>query len=255
MKAKTIKFFLITVIILMIFPFVAIILKSFSLNNWIEVLRSGRTYKAIINTSLIAIIALTINVILGTPVASLLAKKKFKGKNILEVLVFLPLVIPSFVTTMGVQILFIKLELTETIVGVGIVHSLVTFPYYIRAIKAGYTLINSDYEKMGRILGANSLEIFFKINLPMLLPAFLAGTSLVVIVSFAQYLITLIIGGGEIITLTILMFPFISGGDIRFGAVYSAIYIVINLMLIIFLERCVTIVYSNRKIGDKIDKY
>lgn len=254
MKNILLKSILIFVLILIFLPFLGILLESLLLKNWVAVLSSWRTYGAIKNTALIALIALVINILLGTPVASVLAKENFVGKKILEVLVFFPLVIPGFVTTMGIQFLFIRLELIETLIGVGIVHSLVTFPYYIRALKAGYSTINRDYEKMGRMMGANSLEIFFKINFPMLMPGFLAGISLVVIVSFAQYLVTLIIGGGEIITLPILMFPFIAGGDIRVGAVYSIIYILINIVLILLLEKGVLTLYSNEKLGEKIDR-
>lgn len=242
------------VITLTLLPFFGIIMESLLLRNWVSVVGNSRTYIAIKNTAFIALIALLINITLGTPVASILAKEKFRGKKFLETLVFLPLVIPGFVTTMGIQFLFIRLDLIETLIGVGIVHSLVTFPYYIRALKAGYSTISRGYEKMGRMMGANSLELFFKINFPMLLPSFLAGISLVVIVSFAQYLVTLIIGGGKVITLPILMFPFISGGDIKVGAVYSIIYIVINMLLIILLERGVLALYSSGKSGEKIDR-
>lgn len=254
MKNNLFRAVLIIILILVLLPFGGILAESLKLKNWIDILSSSRTYRAIQNTALVALIALLINIVLGTPVASLLAREKFKGKKILEALVFLPLVIPGFVTTMGIQFLFIKLNLIETLVGVGIVHSLTTFPYYIRALKAGYSTISSDYEKMGRLMGASSLEIFFKINFPMLLPAFLAGVSLVIIVSFAQYLVTLIIGGGEIITLPILMFPFISGGDIKVGAVYSIIYIFINIILIMLLEKGVLTLYSKEKTGEKIDR-
>ncbi|MGL4568500.1 MAG: ABC transporter permease, partial [Fusobacteriaceae bacterium] len=148
MKNILLKAVLIIVLILVLLPFAGILTQSLLLKNWSSILTSWRTYGAIKNTALIALIALLINIVLGTPVASLLAKESFRGKKILESLVFLPLVIPGFVTTMGIQFLFIKLELIETLIGVGIVHSLVTFPYYIRALKAGYSTISSDYEKM-----------------------------------------------------------------------------------------------------------
>lgn len=227
------------IVLFFIFPFIGIILEGDNFKNWHHVIHNSKTCEAVYNSIIISLIAIVINVVLGTPVASILSKYDFGGKKIVELLVLLPLVIPSFVTTMGIQFLFIKLGLIDTMLGVGIIHSVVTFPYYIRSIKAGYSVINRNYEKIGRVMGATPLEIFFKINLPMLLPAFIAGISLVVIVSFAQYIITLIIGGGGILTIPILMFPYISGGDIKIGAVYSMVYIVINLILLIFLETAI----------------
>ena len=210
------------IILIFLLPFVGIILEGFNLNNWNYVLINKKTLSAIKNTSLIAIIAVFINIILGTPVASYIGQNDFKGKSIIETIILLPLIIPAFVTTMGIQFFFIQLNLIETFLGVGIVHSLITFPYYIRTLSSGY-----------------SFQIFFKINLPILLPTFITAISFVIIVSFSQYLITLIIGGGEIITIPILMFPFISGGDFKIGAVYSIIYIVINMIFILFIEKSI----------------
>ena len=238
-KNILIRLLLFFIILIFLLPFVGITLEGFNLNNWNYVLINKKTLSAIKNTSLIAIIAVFINIILGTPVASYIGQNDFKGKSIIETIILLPLIIPAFVTTMGIQFFFIQLNLIETFLGVGIVHSLITFPYYIRTLSSGYSTLNKDYEKMATIMGANSFQIFFKINLPILLPTFITAISFVIIVSFSQYLITLIIGGGEIITIPILMFPFISGGDFKIGAVYSVIYIVINMIFILFIEKSI----------------
>lgn len=247
-KNTLIRLLLFFIIVVFSLPFIGIILEGFDLSNWSYVLKSTKTLTAIKNSSLIAIIAVLINIILGTPVASYIGQNNFKGKKIIEFIILLPLIIPAFITTMGIQFFFIQLGLIETFLGVGIVHSLVTFPYYIRSLSSGYSTLNKDYEKMGRILGANSLNIFFKINLPFLLPTFITAISLVIIVSFAQYLVTLIIGGGEIITIPILMFPFISGGDFKVGAVYSIVYIIINMSFILFIEKSIKkFLYINKE--------
>lgn len=251
-KEKIIKIIIILISFIVVFPFLSLIITSDRLDDWIYVFSDRKTYIALGNTIGIAFIALFINIVIGTPVASLMEKEEFIGKNLLELLIFLPLIIPSFVTTMGIQYNFIKLGLIDTILGVGIIHSVITMPYYIRSLRVAYSTLSKDYEKMGKIMGASSLEIFYKINLPIIFPGFLAGMSMVLIVSFAQYLITLIIGGGEIMTIPILMFPYISGGDIKVGGVYSILYILVNLILILFLEKAVKgIYYRKGKIDDR----
>ncbi|MBC2856701.1 MAG: ABC transporter permease subunit [Cetobacterium sp.] len=255
MKKKALSLLLILIAIIFIAPFLGVLIEGIKIKTWQYILQSQRTYIAIFNTLLVAVLTLIINILIGTPVALNLVKYNFKGKKIIELLVILPLVIPLFVTTMGIQFAFIKLGLIETILGVAIVHGTATLPYYIRGLKAGYSIFNRDYEKMGRMMGANSIEIFYKITLPIIMPAFIASSSLVLIVSFAQYLTTLIIGGGEIITIPILMFPYISGGDIKIGAVYSIIYITINLILILLLEKSIKKIYDKKNFGEKNDKY
>ncbi len=252
MKKICVYLALFITVLFFIFPFIGIILESSSIEKWDYLLHSNKNFKAVYNSAIISLMAVAINIVFGTPVAAALGKYEFTGKKIVELLVFLPLVIPSFVTTMGIQVLFIKLGLIDTILGVGLIHGVATFPYYIRSIKAGYSVINRNYEKMGKVMGATPLKIFFKINFPMLLPAFIAGVSLVVIVSFAQYLTTLIIGGGQILTIPILMFPYISGGDLKVGAGYSILYILVNLIMLIFLEMAVEkLVKKKNYIEDK----
>lgn len=253
-KKIPMKIFMTLLCLIFLLPLLAIFIQADSMTNWCYVFMSPRTYEAVQKSTIIVFIAIVINVILGTPVASLMAKEEFRGKKALELLILLPLIIPGFVTTMGIQFLFIRLDLIETLLGVGIVHALATLPYFIRSLRAGYSTINRDYEKMGRLMGASSLQIFFKINLPMLVPAFVAGISLIILVSFAQYLVTLIIGGGEVITLPVLMFPFLAGGDMKIGAVYSILYILMNVLLILFLEKAIEKIYSRKEIEENYDR-
>lgn len=247
---------MIVIALLFVLPFIGIFYQGWNLENWCYTLHNTKTYEAIKGSVYVALIATLINIVIGTPVGSVLSKEDSKWIIYLEILVFLPLIIPAFVTTMGIQYLFIKLGLIDTYLGVGIVHSIICFPYYIRAIKTGYKVINKGYEKMGRIMGASSITIFYKINLPMLMPAFIAGISICIIVSFAQYLITLIVGGGEVLTIPILMFPYISGGDIEIGGIYSIIYIFVNIILLLFLEKAIQGLFSKKepKVEGNYDK-
>lgn len=225
-------------------PFMPLITESMHGENWRYLIEDKKTLTACYNSIFIAFSALGINIILGTPAAAVLGRKKFKGKKAIELLILLPLIIPSFVTTMGIQYTFVKLGIIETFAGVATIHSVVTLPYYINSLKAGYSTLRIEYEYMGKILGAGKLKRFTHITLPYLFPSIAAGSSLVLIVSFAQYLTTLIIGGGEVITLPILMFPYISGGDVKMGAVYSIVYAGMNLFLVLFVEKGIKKVYG-----------
>ncbi|MGL5796756.1 MAG: ABC transporter permease, partial [Cetobacterium sp.] len=117
--------------ILFILPLVGIFSKSLNYQVWRYILTSNEIYSSLITTILVTFLVILINFIIGTPIAAVMAKTKFRGKILVEVLIVSPLVIPSMVSTMGLQFLFIKLNLIETVLGVAIVHSVVTLPYYI----------------------------------------------------------------------------------------------------------------------------
>lgn len=249
---KKIKMLYILIMVLFLLPFGALIVESLRPDTWLYVYTDVKTYRAIATTIIVAVATLILNIVIGTPAASVLARREFKGKKLVELVILLPLIIPSFVTSMGIYFTFIKMGLAETFLGVILIHTVLTLPYYIRSTIVGYSTLGEGYEMMGRIMGANGLKRFFYITLPHIMPSVIAGGSLVIIVSFAQYLNTLIIGGGRIITVPILMFPYISSGDMGAGAVYSFSYITINFLLIFLLERSVKGIYNKKMSGEKI---
>ncbi|WP_297596663.1 ABC transporter permease [uncultured Cetobacterium sp.] len=234
-------YFIISLIFLL--PFIGIVLKSLNFKMWEYVLQNNKTYLSLFTTFMVASIAMLINFLIGTPLASFMARENFKGKKIVELLIILPIIIPTLVSTMGLQFSFIKLGLIETVIGVGIVHSVTTMPYYVQSMKAGYMTLSKDYINLGKILGANTLQRFFKITLPIISPSFLVGMSLVIIVSFSQYLVTFIIGGGQVMTLPILMMPYLADGDMRNGTVYSIIYVLFTYFLVFLVGRLVKFIY------------
>lgn len=233
--------------LLFLLPFIGIFFNSLNLKMWRYVLCSSQTYRSLLMTFSVVILTIVINFVIGTPVAYFMAREFFKGKIILNFIIILPLIIPTMVSTMGIQYAFIRLNLIETIIGVAIVHSIATMPYYIQSMRTGYLTLNKDYISLGKVLGANAVERFFKITLPIIYPSFLVGVSFIIIISLAQYLGTLIIGGGQIITLPILMMPYLVDGGVTNGTVYSIIYIVFTYILIFLIEKIFKNIYRKRE--------
>ena len=60
------------------------------------------------------------------------------------------------------------------------------------------------------------------------------------IVSFSQYFLTLLIGGGKIKTFTIVMFPYISGGDRNIAAAYTLVFLGITMIIFSFFNYIVS---------------
>ena len=238
-------YFLLSLIFLL--PFIGIFLNSMNFKMWKYVLNSGKTYDSLLTTLLIVILTMFINFIIGTPIASFMARENFRGKKFIEFLIILPLIIPTMVSTMGLQFAFIKLNLIETILGVAIVHSVTTMPYYIQSMRAGYVTLNKDYINLGKVLGADAMERFFKITLPIIYPSFLVGMSLVIVISLAQYLVTFIIGGGQIMTLPILMMPYLVDGGVTNGTVYSVIYVSFTYLLVLLVNLIIKNIYRKRE--------
>lgn len=210
---------------------------SFSLRAWEYVFSpiSG-TWNAAGNSLLISFIVTMINLILAIPAANALARMKLKGKWLIEGIIYAPIIIPPFIAVMGMHMTFLRLGLTETKSGVVLAHIIPTLPYMVRALVISYSTLGLQWEDQARILGAGRFQRFWHVVLPHLLPGIIAGCSLSVLISLSQYLITFLVGGGQIMTLPLIMFPFISGGDPAIGSAYTLLFAGMAILALLMMD-------------------
>lgn len=261
-------FLFIGVFIFVVVPFVPLILTSlsfgwrwpdvvpqaWSLRAWEYVVNDGRTWQAVGISLWIALIVTAINIVLAVPAANALMRYPVRGRWLFEAIIFAPIIIPPFISVMGIHLTFLRLGLTETVLGVVLAHIAPTLPYMFRAVMISYQTLSTDWEDQARMLGAGAMSRFFHVVLPHLLPGILAGASLSVLISLSQYLITFIIGAGQVVTLPILLFPFISGGDPGIASAYSLLYAVIAILALIIMDAALKRYYQMNKASQNQSK-
>jgi len=253
-NSKVIYYITISVLLLVfLLPFIPLVINSFAYDfRWPSVIPSSvtwrafkyvfhensNTYKAIFNTLIIATSVVIIDLLLAIPAAFSLVRYQFKGKLIIKGLLFAPIIIPPFTAIMGMYIVFVKLGLTECMAGVILAHILPTLPYMIKALMVSYGTLDAALEQQAAVLGAGPIARFIYVSLPHILPGVVAGASFTFLISISQYFLTFLVGGGKVVTISIVMFPFISGGDNAIGSVYGVLFsslAIINLVLMDFL--------------------
>ncbi len=232
-----------------------IVPEAFSFRAWNYVLTgSSGTWQAIGVSIFIALIVTSINILLAIPAAHALVRFSFRGKWLMETILFAPIVIPPFVAIMGIHLTFLRLGLTETLLGVVLAHVSPTLPYVVRAVMVSYQTLSVDWEDQARMLGAGPISRFYSVVLPHLMPGIIAGASLSVLISLSQYLITFIIGSGQVVTLPILLFPFISGGDPAVASAYSLLFAVMAIASLVGLDVLLKTYYRRKKTRQKTAK-
>ncbi len=254
-------YFLLLAFFFIIFPFVPLLLSSvsvgwswpnilpnsFSIRAWEYVLTgSSGTWQAVGLSLLIAGIVTSVNVALALPAANVLVRHNFTGKWLVQAIIFAPIVIPPFVSVMGIHLTFLRLGLTETIFGVVLAHLSPTLPYMVRAIMISYQTLSVEWENQARMLGAGPISRFFHVVLPHLMPGIAAGASLSVLISLSQYVITFLIGSGQVVTLPILLFPFISGGDPSIASAYSLLFAAMAIAALAIMDVALKKYYRNK---------
>ncbi len=214
----------------------------FHLEDWFPIFFSLR----------IAFISLLMVTCIGLPVARLLARIEFPGKEILEAAITLPLVLPPSVIGYGLLILIGKngiigkflMEMGITLVftwwAAILASTVVAFPLMYQSAKAAFKSVDPSFEKVARTLGANECRVFFTVTLPLAWPGILAG----VVLSFARALgefgATLMVAGnipGKTQTIPLAIYFAVDSGDDVTARTLVAIITVFSFLVIYAVNR------------------
>ncbi len=207
-------------------PFPRLLPEEVDLRAWAYLFSSAsRLGRALANSSLIAVVVTVVCAIVGVPAGRALAKGEFPGKALVEFFLLMPLLVPPLVVSMGIHVTFLRLRLADTLVGVILVHLLPTLPYMIVVLKGVFASFEEDIEDQAASLGAPPRQTFVRITLPSILPGVAAGSLFVFLVSWSQYAITLLIGGGRVLTIPILLFASATSGDHAVTAALSIVFV------------------------------
>ncbi len=154
-----------------------------------------------VKLTIIAAIAVTLlNAVMGTLVAWVLVRDEFPGKSLINGLVDLPLVLPTIVAGLVLVELYgptspIQLNLAYTKIGVGLALLFTTMPFVVRTVQPVLAELDREAEQAAASLGATPRVIFWRIVLPHLAPAILAGAGLAFTRAIAEFGAVVLISG------------------------------------------------------------
>ncbi len=159
------------------FGFIAIILACLltatSFAEFAAEIRSPEIISAILLSLETSIVVVLLALLFGLPAAYILATKQFKGKNILDTLVDLPIVLPPLVCGLAILIafggqgVFSRFDVLFTVKGIIIAQLFVASPFLIRSAKTAFESIDQDVMDAARTLGASEFYTFKKVSLPL----------------------------------------------------------------------------------------
>src|SRR5262249_27330773 len=146
-------------------PIVALAIRAIplGLDAWIE----PDTLSALQLSLTTATIAALLSLAVGTPVAYLLARDNFVGKNVVDTLIDLPMVLPPSVAGIALLMAFgrrgvlgpalesVGITLPFTTAAVVIAEAFVAAPFYVRSAKAGFANVDRKLEQMSALLGVS----------------------------------------------------------------------------------------------------
>lgn len=152
-------------------------------------------------------LATLLAILFGTPLAYLLARYSFRGRNVLETLVELPMVLPPAVAgvallmafgrrgVLGAYLSTFGLELAFTQTAVVLAQLFVAGPFYIKAATVGFARVEHDVEEAAAIDGATPWDVFRSITVPLAWPALLGGVVMTWARALGEFGATIIFAG------------------------------------------------------------
>ena len=218
--------------------FPSIIPSEWSIRAWEYIANPNtKVLSSTLNSLIIALSVTAISILVGVPAGKALGMYSFRGKNIVELIILSPTIIPGLAVTMGMQVIFIRLGLTDTMIGVIIVHLIPTIPYMTISMSGVFANYDPAFEEQARSLGAGSTKTFFLITIPTVFPGIVIGGMFAFLISWGQYILTIIIGGGRVITLPLLLFSFAGSGDFALTSALSIIFLLPSIIILLMTSK------------------
>ena len=221
----------------------------------LETMLDSEVISAIGLTLYAALIATTIGFLLGVPLAYLLARFNFPGKNLVEGLIDVPIVVPHIAA--GIALLFIfgrsslagkafhilGIDFFDSVAGIVIAMLFVSIPFLIDSAKEGFKKVDVRLEKVSRTLGASPWQAFFRISLPLAWRSILAGSIMMWARGISEFGAVIILAYHPMIASTLIFERFESYG-LAYSQPVAVLLIIICLFVFIGLR---TIVYRGEK--------
>ncbi len=222
-----------------------------------DVLRTGQARAALWLSLWTSAITLTLAVGLGTPVAYLLARSRFRGKSVVDALVDLPIVLPPTVAGVALLTAFGRRGLVggpiEDLTGITfgftttaviMAQLLVSAPFYVRAAKSGFESVDPQFERVAYTLGSSRVKTFLRVTVPQARPALLAGVVLCWARAMGELGATLIFAGnfeGRTQTMPLAIIQAFEGSSLGVaGAVALSLILLTVSLTVLVMVRLVT---------------
>lgn len=212
--------------------------------KWYSVLvNSPNIMEGFQNTLIVAVASTIISLVLGTLLAIGLAR--YQKSSALEAVALTPAIFPDLALAIGLLALFTSLHLTLGLHSVIISHALFCMAFVTAIVRGRLAQIDSSLEEAAQDLGDSPVGTFFRVTLPSIKPALIAGGLLAFTLSLDEFVIAFFTNGPSTPTLPIVIYSMV-----RFGVSPEINALATVVLLISAL--IVTIAQRNVRVRDQI---
>jgi len=206
--------------------------------RWYEnIARINRVVDATLVSLGVALLAGAFAAVLGAAAALALVRLPLPGKAAVTSLLLSPIALPIVAIGIALIQFFILLGVAFTWWSLVIGHLVLVLAYPVRTVAASLTLSNPSLEEAAASLGATPWQVFRTVTLPQMAPGMVSGFLFAFLISFDNYPISIFLVRGDLTTLPIELFNYISQNLDPTPAAFSSVYVAVVAVLIWLAER------------------
>lgn len=237
--------------------------NGFTFDWYRQLLSNSRIIDSLKNTIVVALTSTALSTVLGTTVALALDRYRFKGRTVLDAVLYLPIIIPDIVMALSLILFFVLIHLNQTafdlaktvgdvawlpaglaaiiergikVIPIIIAHVAFNISFVAVVVRARLADFDRTLEEAAKDLYANEWQTFRRVTLPLIMPGILGGALLAFTLSIDDFVITFFVSGPGATTLPVQVFSMIRiGVTPEVNALSSAMLIVSVVMVMLSL--------------------
>jgi putative spermidine/putrescine transport system permease protein len=185
----------------------------------------------------LAAIATVISLLIGLSASYALDRFSFRGRETFRTLTLSPLIVPMVVMGLGLLQFLSRIGLSQTFFALLAGHVLITLPYVVRTLTAGFIMFDKSLEQAAMNLRAGPWTVLRRITLPLMAPAMISASVFAFVTSFGNITISIFLGFGGETTLPVQIFTYVEHSYDPVLAAVSTMVILMTLLVIAVVER------------------
>ena len=172
--------------------------QGFTLENYLTIWSRPDITGPMTTSITVAVAATLISTVLGTLIGIALTRYDFRGRNGLNLLIFIPMATPEIIMGASLLSLFVSAGVQRDITTIVIAHVMFNISYVVVTVRARIAGFNRSLEEAAMDLGADEWQTFRRVTFPLIFPGILAAALLAFALSIDDYVITSFVAGRSI---------------------------------------------------------
>ena len=185
---------------------------GFTLEWYVKIWSNKGLMDAFKNSMIIALVTTLASIFVGTLASVGMYRYSFKGKGIIDSLLYIPIVIPELILGLALLLFFNFFKIELGMLTLIIAHVTFSLPFVVITVRSRMAGFDRSVEEAAMDLGASSFRTFYKVTLPIIAPGVMSGAMLALTLSLDDVIVSFFTTGSKSMTLPVKIYGMVRTG-------------------------------------------